>query len=146
MQHIWSIVCQKSIIDTDTNLISIIDSIEGFGVNLNKNIIKKQDEVTNISINFELVSFWFDATVDMDRKQQTKIELYDAQNNKIKEYQNDFTIPKSLKRMRSRMKISGFPFTVAGDYTFKIKIKEGDKYKEVATIPVEITETEIIKM
>lgn len=49
-------------------------------------------------------------------------------------------MPKTSRRHRSRMKITGMPLTKAGDYIFKVKMREegADTLRLVAELPLEV--------
>ncbi|MEK7518011.1 MAG: hypothetical protein AAB583_05700, partial [Patescibacteria group bacterium] len=49
-------------------------------------------------------------------------------------------IPKTSRRHRSRMKITGMPLTKQGDYIFQVKIKEegADDFRLVSELPLEV--------
>ena len=57
INHIWTVVCTKSVIDSDTNNISLIDTIERLRINLPIGQSSNTAPI-NISINFEIVSLW----------------------------------------------------------------------------------------
>jgi hypothetical protein len=79
------------------------------------------------------------------------IELLDPNKNVVSSSDNKILIdhPEN-RRVRTRIKGNTFTFTVLGQYLLKINIRENDKLKEVAEIPIDIyfkshTEKEIVK-
>lgn len=136
MKHIWSVLCENSSIDSETNVISLFRCIEQLDITLPKGLTKKV-----APISFELVHLWHTSKTNQDRNFEVRIELYDPENKKINEFPGYFTFPKNKRRMRTRMVMKGLPVTSMGEYTFKIGLKEeGQKqYKEVAEIPLDIT-------
>lgn len=136
MQHIWSVLCKSSVIDQDTNLITLRDCLE----QLNVTITKKQEKNV-VPIEFELINLWYNDKSDEDKKFEVKIELYDPKNEKIHEFSGLFLFPQDKKRMRTRMQMKGLPVTFTGKYIFKVRLRAEDRkpYKEITEIPLDVT-------
>ena len=140
IKHIWSILCRKSIVDNETNNISINDVFEQLSVDLK---VKKDDvdklKLINIPIEFEVVSMW----VKNDKtnlKGNLNVEILNPKGAVVKNFEQPLEMPETMKRLRSRLRIMGLVVEQPGDYIFKISFKEeGQKlYKAVAEIPLEI--------
>lgn len=140
LKHVWSILCSKSIIDKDTNNISIIDAFEQLSVNAKIPPEHKNNPVINIPINFELTTLWVKEEREQTVKADIEIDVFNPKGEKAKSFTNKLEVPNNLKRIRSRLKIIGFGLTTSGVYTFKVKLKEEkqDKYKIVAELPLEV--------
>lgn len=144
MKHIWSLICNKAIVDESTNLISIIENIEEFKIQVDE-IEKIRKEHTDLKkdiiilpIDFEIVSFWIDYNIKEQREANIKIELIDPSGKELNTYNFELNFPKLKKRMRTRFKILGFPFTKTGEYLFRIHLNQiGKKQETVAEVPVE---------
>jgi hypothetical protein len=137
MKHIWSILCEKSSIDSDTNSISLYNSLESITVDVPNNV----RGVINVPINYEIVSFWFSEEPMKKWQGEILIEMYDPSVKKLKEFRMELNNYNKIgKRMRARQKISGISLTTAGDYIFKVKYKENNnkQYETVAEIPLEV--------
>lgn len=139
MKHIWSVLCKRSVIDNETNLLSLFDSLEQLTVTLDENKVENKDKV-NIPIEFHLVSFWLDGNISKEREFFVDTDLYDPNNKKLSTFSGKYQMKKGIKRFRSRIIVNGLPTTVGGDYLFKIKIKDkkSGKFKEVAELPLDV--------
>jgi len=137
MKHIWSILCKRSVIDNETNLVSLFDSLEQLDITVDKNKLGAEKKIT-IPIDFEIVSFWVDNNTNKDREFEIRINLFDPNNKKLSTLSGRHKMKKGIKRLRNRAKIKGLILTTEGRYLFKVKIKEGNKYKKVAEIPLDI--------
>ena len=139
MKNIWSAIANKTVVDKDSNMISIFDCIEQFNINIDK---KKTDknEVKKIPAKLEIVSFWKDDEIKKERRGEFVIELYDPNNKRLNKYENSFVMPKAMKRMRTIITFGGFPITTEGEYVFKIKYRKNKKgkYVQVSELPVEV--------
>ncbi|OGY40898.1 MAG: hypothetical protein A2Y82_03445 [Candidatus Buchananbacteria bacterium RBG_13_36_9] len=138
MKHVWSVLCQKSVIDSETNLISLMDCLEEF--NLTIDINKGDNQIPNkltLPINFQIVSYWL--IDNIDKKLKIKIVLLDPDNKKINELNGDFELKEKFLRYRTRINIQGLPVTKGGRYLFKIyRIEENEILKEVSELPLDV--------
>lgn len=140
VKHIWSVLCRKSIVDSETNNLSINDVLEQLGIDVK---IKKGNEdkvnVVNVPIEFEVVSMWV-----KDNKSSFKgtvhVEIIDPLGKVVKTFEQPLEMQEAMKRMRARLRVMGMAIEQSGDYTFRVTIKEeNDKsYKTVAELPLEV--------
>ena len=141
IKHIWSILCKESSINQDDNLISMSGSLEEINVTFTKN---KEDskfpEKLNIPMNYEIVSFWLKGKKEELVRAQIEYSLISPDGKELCNKTQDMEIPINIRRFRSRMKISGLPVTIIGDYTFKVKLKERNEksFKLYADLPLEV--------
>lgn len=148
MKHLWSILCKQAIINNETNLISLIDVLEEITFSDPKGLPDPKTKHV-ILLDFEIVSYWMRENNEIDI--DLHIELLDPNKNVVSSSDNKILIdhPEN-RRVRTRIKGNTFTFTVLGQYLLKINIRENDKLKEVAEIPIDIyfkshTEKEIVK-
>ena len=143
MKHAWTVLCQKSTIDKDTNTMSLVDVFEE--LTFNKEVPDKK--VTGVPLSFELVSLWYDNLYEKESSGTLLVEVYDEQNKKLKEFTHEFVIPKQFKRMRTRVRVNGLPFSGLGDYTIRISYKHGTEkeYTEVTELPLELRAEKSVK-
>jgi len=147
MKHIWSILCARSIIDNETNNISIIDTLERINISIHpkqKGISSIKDALEPITIRgqFEIVSLIKRSnTLTEFEKAQQLIEFYGPDDKKIQEFTKNIEIAKQFQRMRVRFRIPELTFSKAGEYKFIVKLKEESqvKYQTVAELPLEVS-------
>lgn len=139
MKHIWSVLCQKSSIDFETNLLSLFDCIEELSLKIDKNKAPKGDKLV-IPIEFQLVSFWVIEDSSKDNILDIKVELLDPDRKSLNHFESNFSIKKGVSRFRNRANIQGLSVTKSGRYSFNVmQKKEGEKdYKIVSEIPIDI--------
>ncbi len=139
MKNIWSIITNRTVIDKDSNMISLFDCIEQFNIDIDKKNIAG-NKVKKVSAKFEIVSFWKDDEIKKERYGEFVIELYDPNNKRLNKYENSFVMPKAMKRMRTIITFGGLPITTEGEYVFKIKYRKNKrgKYVQVSELPVEV--------
>jgi len=141
INHIWSLLCRRSVIDSETNNLSLYDILEQLTVDVK---IKKggEDKVTkiNIPIEYEVISFWIKPPKIKESKSGIKLEIINPDGKIEKTFEQPLEIPKDKRRLRSRIRIKGFVADKAGNYIFRINYKEGAKgqYIKAADIPLEV--------
>ena len=57
IEHVWSVLCEKSVIDSETNNLSLTNILEEIQISLKEKGIIDSSEKT-VPINFELVTMW----------------------------------------------------------------------------------------
>ena len=70
INHIWSVLCQRSVIDSKSNNISLIDIFEKLEVNLSVPVSEGKNKVKkiNVPVNYEIVSLWTYDKEDQGKK------------------------------------------------------------------------------
>ncbi|SRR5258706_11146693 len=141
IKHIWSVLAKESVINQDDNNLSIYGVLEELSVNLAPfdNSGKLPDKI-GVPLNYEIVSMWKKEKGISLIKAEVEFTLIDPENKELLRNIQNIEIPNNLKRLRSRMKISGLPLSVSGDYTFQVKVREEEnkKFNLVAKIPLEV--------
>jgi hypothetical protein len=142
IKHIWSVLCQRSVVDQQSNNISLIDVFEQLQVDIPPKGISKTVSLKdmNIPIQYELVNLWSKTKEGIEEKENIRIVLYDPNGNEIKRIDKEFIIPKDKKRMREINKIQGITLRGSGVYNFVVSIKQQDNktYKQAAKLPLEV--------
>jgi hypothetical protein len=140
LKNIWSILCARSIIDKETNNISIYDALEQLEVEVK---IKNNEGIPvaiNLPIEYEVVGMWLRENTEKEIKAELIIELFNPKGKIIKTFNQSIEMPAKMKRLRSRLRIKGFTVEMPGGYLFKVKIKEADQveFRVVSELPLEV--------
>lgn len=137
IQHVWSVLCKHSVIDKDTNNISMFDILEQLIIN-NGSGIKSNKTGVIIPIEYEIINFWTTDKKDVDNKSTMRVDIYNPEGKKEKTFEQKLEIPKGNRRLRTRLQINGFLVKIPGIYVFEVSYLQHDKYKKVAALPLEI--------
>ncbi|OIO07227.1 hypothetical protein AUJ35_02465 [Candidatus Falkowbacteria bacterium CG1_02_41_21] len=139
MKHIWSIICQKSSIDFENNLLSLFNCVEEMNLVVDKDKVSSREKML-IPAEFQLISFWVVEDSSRDNNLEIKGELIDPDNKILNTFNNSFTIKSGASRFRNRTNIQGLPITKAGRYYLKVWQKNNSKadFKLVAELPIDI--------
>ncbi len=144
-RHIWSVLCQSSAIDRDSNTVSLFHAVEN--ITLDKS---KWDQLTQgrgesggaapLAVQMELVSLWGRGDLE-NRVSEVKMVLLDPADQSLNEKIYKLVFQKNRRRMRIRIKISGIDVTDPGLYTFRLSCRSSQRqaFQAVAEIPLELT-------
>lgn len=135
MKNIWSVICEKSSIDSQTNILSLFNCIEELKIEINKNKISKDSKMI-IPVNFQLISLWLIDNYNKENAAEIKIELIDPSGKVLNESVNTLKTKVGEKRLRSVINISGLELTEAGIYYYRISQKIGKKFEFASETPV----------
>ncbi len=136
--HIWSVLCARTVIDSETNNISLIDVLE----QLNLKVEPVPDgKVGLVPIPYEVVSFWRRTRSNEPTQGRARLRLLAPDGKEIgpaHEVQLDLS---AHPRLRSRARGLGIPVLVSGEYHFTVELQseDGGTWDEVARIPLQVT-------
>lgn len=137
VEHIWSVLCSRAVIDRDTNNATLIDVVEQIVIN---GIPQEPGSPALIlPAMMNLVSLWRREDADRPVQALGRVRLRSPGGDVIK----DFTFPIDLQKApRSRIngKIAGLPVPMAGTYRFLVEWRENEDsdWQQVASIPLEV--------
>lgn len=136
IKHLWSVLCTKSIIDSETSNISIIEIIEELTV---ENFTKPG----LIQIDYEIVTCWFRENARKKEEIEYKINLVTPSGKDKGGPEVKCVFEPGIQRNRSRVILKSFPLEELGLYKFQIlEKKSGGKFSEVTFIPITVKEKE----
>ena len=138
MKNIWSVICERSVIDKDTNSISLFNSLEELSINYSGEEKLEKTKIKNVPIPFEIVSLWFDENIEKDRKFEIILEILDPNNKLVNKSVQECIMEKGRKRLRTIAKLNGLSVTTSGLYNIIIKYKSGKTIKIASENPIDI--------
>ena len=132
--HHFTIACNKAIVDSKSNNLSIIDVLEQ--INLSGPLPEKEGL---LPLSFQIVSLWARPEYNEPIRGQGRVEFLDPLKNHIRDFTFDIDLSENV-RMRTTAELIGFPFRGEGLHWIKIegRTNEGDKWKEKALLSVDI--------
>jgi hypothetical protein len=137
MKNVWSIICEKSSIDSQTNLLSLFNCIEEMKLEIDKSKMPKSDKIV-IPVNLQLISLWIIDDFSKENTLDIKLELIDPAGKALNEFSNTLKSKKGDKRLRSITNIQGIQITESGRYYYRISQKKGNKFEVVSETPLDI--------
>jgi hypothetical protein len=142
-KHLWTILCKDTTLDRDTNLISMINIVEG--VTMQAEIVGKEN--MGIMINLKMVSRIVFKKEKKDREMIFRVSMITPDGKKILPGNEgrSVEIPSNKDNLRLIDNVEAIPFAGFGEYNFVFEIKQGDKFKEVYKTPLKLEEAKIDK-
>ncbi|MGB8983458.1 MAG: hypothetical protein WCC12_16420 [Anaerolineales bacterium] len=132
IEHIWSVICSRSVIDAETNNVSIQDVIEQINISAEP----KKDGL--LPFPFELITLWGRKESDKPSKGIERITFVtpSGKSEVVSETEIDLS---NAERHRHRVKFPGLPVSEAGKYYFKVELKNGNhEWQQVSAIPLKV--------
>lgn len=139
VEHVWSVLCTRSIIDKSTNNASLLEILEQ--VTILEPIPTGQQNIA-LALAFEIVSLWQRSNHDEPARGEGRIRIEMASGSQtLPQFQIDIT-PAGMHRRRSVYRMNGMPFDGFGVYKFVVELKDEStsQWKAVATIPLELSQ------
>lgn len=136
VEHIWSVLCQSSVIDSDSNNISIHNVLEQVNI---QGIPPGEGKTGVVPQAFQIVSLFSRTELENPSSATCRMKIRRPNGDITKEFEFDADLTQKV-RMRYRNIFSGLGIFEAGLYRFDIEIKQSgsDDWKSVARIPLEV--------
>lgn len=141
INHEWSVLSSSSIVDQDSNNLSLINTIEqiAFDAQLGSGeTFNKEGEVIpfNMVITTRLRKL---IPANLSVKGSLKIDFVDPKHSQMGTFSQDFEMGADIKNIRIRSGIAGLKVTESGLYHFEIYLKEEDMdYEKIYSLPLEM--------
>ena len=139
IEHVWTVLCRRAVVDSETNSMSLFDSVEVLQFGIAQPADAPAPE--GLPVELELVTLWIrsDRTVPEHSRCRVAVQFPDNSERQVGE-----TVEIDLRefeRLRSRVHFSGIPFSGSGRYRFLVQLQDGDNWTTVARTPLDIEET-----
>ena len=141
IKHIWTVLCRQSIIDKNSNNISLLNVSEKLNVNFSlKKGQQRIDKEIMIPAQHELVSFWVRDVAEKEEFITTLIEIIDPEKKILGKFEKKLIFAKNIKRVRARAQFARLKISKNGVYYFVVKFKanKDQNWKVVTQVPLEI--------
>lgn len=138
IQHIWTVICSNSVIDQDSNNISLQSVIEQLNI---AGTPPASGVVPAVPISLEVVTLWARADFDVPGRGRARVTFLFPSGIPSAPLQFEYGIDlSSFKRNRTRWHINGLPIRESGRHIFRVEFQnEGENvWREVATVPLEV--------
>ncbi len=133
-KHQWSVLCRKSIVDKDDNVISLLDVLEEIRIigalpqdMHDKNLELAKSGQGNSPLAIQLVSFWIREDKKKSEVSSGRVLIIDPKGKEITKQEFKIDLSKAT-RTRHKMIFPGVPFNGNfGIYNFITQQKKGGK-------------------
>ena len=131
MDHIWTVICEKSITDSRSNNISLINIMEQIRV-------APKEDIRGILLELEVVSLWCRSDADQPETGHTRTILCSPIGDELAQSELITIDLTKYQRIRASWKFIGLPYSDDGRYHFVVQRQIDDQWQTVATVPLEI--------
>lgn len=132
LEHIWSVLCARSVIDAETNNVSIQDVIEQITIN------SEPAENGFLPFPMELITLWGRKEFDKPASGTERISFVTPSGKPTILSESKIDLSK-VERQRQRVRFPGLPIGEAGRHYFRVEFTaNGDQFSEVAAIPLTV--------
>src|SRR3989344_7246346 len=128
----WTILCEKSVIDSESNNLSLQNVIEEVqlhaprGAKLGDEVLSKEKVAP---FNFELITFWRKLAKDREISKEIQVEVFDPDGKSLGKVGGPLKIAKEHRRLRHRIRFNTIKATIPGEYTFLVSAREDSSGK-----------------
>ena len=130
IQHVWSVACQSASFDTQTNSVSLLNTLE------NIIVFGEPTRETPVPFSCEIVSLWARENVDTGCSGQMRVLL----NSSGEKAPDVIMLEIDLTRTpfhRTRITIGVLPLTSSGRFEFQVEYRLADEetWRPAAKLP-----------
>jgi hypothetical protein len=134
-RHIWTVLCSRSIIDTETNNVTLFNIIERVAFTE-----LPEEWPVNLPLSFEIVTLWSRSDLNEPEELEGRTAIEGATESRILgEYRVNLT--ENYLRFRHRHRVEGIQVTGLGQIWFIVQLRNGEVWEEVARVPLEFSHT-----
>jgi len=133
IEHVWTVLCSRAVIDRDSNNVSLQNVIEQITITGEP----RSDAV--IEIPLEVVTLWVRANSDRPSRGRTRLTYLSPSGAVLGSSESQVDLSE-YKRLRTRHSLRRLPVPEAGRYTFRVELQnEGEsEWHQVAAVPLSI--------
>lgn len=136
IDHVWTVLCSRSVIDQDSNNITLFEVLEQLTITGPPLVT---GEVGVVPIACELVTLWSRTRDNQASRGYGRAVLLSPSETVIREQEYDIDLTVHA-RTRHRVRLHGLPIQEAGRYRFRVDVRdEGEReWRTVASVPLEV--------
>ncbi len=136
IQHVWSVLCTKSVVDKETNNISLIEVLEQVSV-VGPPVPERERGV--IPINCELVTLWSRSRDNQPARGRARVTLRGPSGEVVVNQESEVDLS-VYPRTRVRWMWTVIPFREPGCQTIGVELRvEGEaEWRDVSKVPLHI--------
>jgi hypothetical protein len=137
-KHLWTVFCSKSILDRNTNNVSLIEVVEELTIGLTQGSAIPSDNPVVIPITASLVTLWVRNDPLSSESTVGRFYLIGPANQKLAEGSFNIDLEKH-NRTRCFANTSAFPVQGAGTYQFVVEYQSTEgQWTEAGRLPIDV--------
>jgi hypothetical protein len=138
-RHVFSVLCRRSITDQGSNLLSIVDILDGIAAApaQPEDVLTKDGQVA-LAFDASFVSQFTRSELDKGEEFEVRVLLTGPGGEKLGETGAHIDLTK-FQNFRMATKFERLPLVGPGRYEFKVQLQEGKRWRTVAAVPLAVT-------
>lgn len=140
-KHVWTVLCRSSVVDRETNILSLLDITEHMNMEGSADLFEeaKQKESPAVPVEFQLISFWIRSDLSVPETKLLRVYLVAPDAWQSPPVQASINLEGTYLRFRHRLNIGALPLRGPGLYTWCVQLNtHGDSWETVAEIPITV--------
>lgn len=142
VNHLWSVLCRKAIVDRASNNVSLLESFEQLTVSIGhqpKELVATGSPIT-IPQSHELVTLWSRNDIDQEYSRNVELEFVDPEGNVLSQSEYILKFGPHIRRARVITTIGELSLTKSGIYTYRLYLQSdsGGREEPVVELPLEV--------
>ena len=141
INHIWTVLCKNSSIDSETNNFNLFEVLEQVTVNLKPNSSKRVgNEQMPVVLPYHSVTLWERDEIGKEEVFDIRIEVVDPSDKVLAKFNHTVKFDRNARRLRARFTNDVLPVTSEGIYHYRVLLKDDlpDMYVVKAEVPIEV--------
>lgn len=134
IEHAWSVVCDKTIVDSDSNNISL-DAVEQLSVGGLE--VPAEKEAVMLPYRLTVASLWYRTDPDVEATGKARILFLAPNSEELGRFEVDLDLA-GHERSRTRCVMQAIPIAGPGRYLFVVELKLDSDWMPVARIPYQV--------
>jgi hypothetical protein len=135
IEHVWTVLCARSVIDQETNNISLFEVLE----QLNLQMSPPSADAFTVPMSFEVVTLWSRGSDGQPARGRARVVTIGVSGSRREAQPYDIDLT-TFQRIRNRTRFMGFEVQRAGRMEFGIELQgeDAEPWRRVATVPLVI--------
>jgi hypothetical protein len=131
IEHVFSVLCNGTSIDAETNAITLFKVLEQLTV------YTETTDLVRIPIHFEILSLWTRQSPDVPCQGKARIIFCSPSDQQKQQVEMSIDLSKAIN-YRSKLVSDGIELTSPGKYHFTIELQDEDHtvWQQVASLPL----------
>lgn len=134
IEHIWTVVCSMSVVDRETNNLSLFNIVEQL------NILARPQPEMMPQLSLDIVTLWVRADDTTPARGHSRLTLLSPTGEELGQGEGEIDLSKHERlRMRRRFPL-GLDLKISGRYHFRVELQLEDEetWQTVAIIPLKV--------
>jgi len=133
IDHVWSVLCSRAVIDKESNNVSIQNVLERVTVGA------EPEPNLALPIEHEVISFWTRRETDVRERAKVRIKYVTPSGHEFAVHEQDIDLTQHAN-YRTRVRSLTLRYVETGRHFFEVEIQpEGvEEWQRVASIPIDM--------